>query len=313
MNHDGIQPVNAEPDEPTAPPNLPAREPIRPKKGALQKALPIVIPIASIAMILLVISHWQVSRMGVFEAAKTGNLSRLKTLINGNLSLMHARDNEGNTPLHLAAYNDHVDAARFLIEKGASGDTVNEHGYTPLHCAAIRGSAPMVQLLLERYHNVNSSDKNGNSALHLTDSPDVLKLLIKKGADPNTENNHGFTPLHFAIGKGNTRAARVLIENNADANAADRDGTTPLHLAHEPAAAQLLIEGGADVNAKDNTGGTPLHRAASCGRLEVAKLLIDNNADINAEDNDGKTPLALAREAEQSDMIDILRNHGARE
>ncbi len=303
MNHDSIEPIDAEPGEPT-----PTPEPSRPGKSVLQRVLPVIIPLVSLGLILLVISHWQISHMDVFEAARTGNLPRLKALINGNPSLIHARDDEGNTPLHLAAYSDRMDVAQFLIGKGASGDMVNEHGYRPLHCAANRGSVLMVQLLLERYHNVTSVDKNGNSALHLTDSPDVLELLIQKGADPNTENNHGFAPLHFALSKGNTQAARVLIENNADVNAAARGGTTPLHMARDPAVAKLLIDKGAKVNTRDNTGSTSLHRAAAWGNVEMARVLIDNNADIAAKDGNGKTPLALAIEAEQKDMIRFLHD-----
>ena len=60
---------------------------------------------------------------------------------------------------------------------------------------------------------------------------DSVKSLIEKGADVNTENDWGCTPLHYAADSGYVDIAKLLIEHGADVNAKDSDGWTPLHYA----------------------------------------------------------------------------------
>ena len=71
-----------------------------------------------------------------------------------------------------------------------------------------------------------------------------MRALIEKGADVNTENNNGETPLHVSATNGHLEVVRALLEK------------------------------GADVNAKEDNGWTPLHYCAREGHLEVARFLI---------------------------------------
>ncbi len=109
-----------------------------------------------------------------------------------------------------------------------------------------------------------------------------LRELLRRGEDPNTQDEHGETPLHYValscefIGEPLcVNAAKVLLDYGADPNARDEWGVTPLHQAASGGHTELvklLLDRGADPNAIDNFGVTPLHAAAAKGHADVAKL-----------------------------------------
>jgi ankyrin repeat protein len=136
-----------------------------------------------------------------------------------------------------------------------------------------------------------------------------VKMLLNEGADVNTRDINGRTPLHYAAARGHLDTVKFLVDRGADVNTRNVDGWTPLH---EAAAwghldvVEFLLDRGADVNAKNIYGWTPLHYAAAWGHLDIAKLLLDRGADINAKNGDGKTPLDLAKKKKYWDIVNFL-------
>ncbi len=128
----------------------------------------------------------------------------------------------------------------------------------------------------------------------------ILKLLLDDGADPDTKDVAGWSPLHYA--RNNADLTKLLLEEGANPNIRTRDGDTPLHLVAGKggtAVAQLLLSRGADVNAKNSYGFTPLSIAES-------------------SDKDGwgqpmKTPLTDQVKTAKEEIAELLREHGATE
>jgi ankyrin repeat protein len=106
-------------------------------------------------------------------------------------------------PLHYAALNDDVAAARRVIASGADVNAPDRSGMTALHFAAQAGSLQVARLLLESGARVDDQDRNGNTALFTAvfnsrgEGP-MIQLLRHHGADPAKPNRHGQTPLALA-------------------------------------------------------------------------------------------------------------------
>eukprot|EP00050_Salpingoeca_kvevrii_P004521 m.254978 g.254978 ORF g.254978 m.254978 type:complete len:242 (+) comp11009_c1_seq19:3031-3756(+) len=128
---------------------------------------------------------------------------------------------------------------------------------------------------------------------------DEAKQLLKDGTSVNcTDDEFGWTPLHFAAFNGRQSVVAVLVAHGADIHCRNSLGWTPLH--HTAAygqrdIAELLIAHGADIHCKNNDGWTPLHCAATDGRQNAAELLIAYGADIHCRNNNGDTPLDLSK------------------
>jgi hypothetical protein len=61
--------------------------------------------------------------------------------------------------------------------------------------------------------------------------PEMVEELLRRGANVNTQNRDGHTPLYDVVLKGDTKSAKLLLEAGADFSIADKDGLTPLQLA----------------------------------------------------------------------------------
>ena len=122
--------------------------------------------------------------------------------------------------------------------------------------------------------------------------------------------------LDNSVQAGNIQVVKHNIAIGADVNSKDESGSTPLHSAADfghKEVAELLITKGADVNAKSSdVGWTPLLGAAGKGHKEIVELLIAKGADVNAKNKSGDTPLDLAISRKQTETADLLRKHGGK-
>ena len=105
--------------------------------------------------------------------------------------------------------------------------------------------------------------------------PQVVRVLLKHGADPNLSLEDGQTPLVVAMARGNYATAAALVEGGADPTRRCRGGDTPLHYATrrgDLALVRLLLGCDAvDVNARGvECDATPLFLACASGDVDVA-------------------------------------------
>lgn len=166
-----------------------------------------------------------------------------------------------------------VDKVRQCLKEGANPnawDKRDKYENTPLHYAK---NAEVVRLLLKAGADPKARDKDGCTPLHNASTAGSVRLLLDAGADPMAKNHDGQTPLHKYFGK-ETGVVRLLLAAGADPMVKDENGRTPLHkhLWFYAKPMKLLLAAGADPNAKDNRGWTPLHWVNSCA-ISVQSML----------------------------------------
>jgi ankyrin repeat protein/beta-lactamase regulating signal transducer with metallopeptidase domain len=228
------------------------------------------------------------------EAAAAGDLEQVNKLLAQGADV-HAKDEDGRTPLHRAAWYARKDVAEVILTRGANVNEADGSGQTPLHLAVQFGAKFVPEFLLARGAQINARDKAGNMPLHIAAgvssvSGDLLELLIAKGADVKARNEAGQTPLHRVsmIGRGNKRlglAAELLLAHGAEVDAEDQSGCTPLHFAVEDANKELvdfLVAKGADVKTTAAGGTTLLHRAVESGQLEMVEWSLSGESTSTA-------------------------------
>ncbi|ELU01847.1 hypothetical protein CAPTEDRAFT_191268 [Capitella teleta] len=141
--------------------------------------------------------------------------------------------------MELGDYDKQDEFMRFLIERREFWIERDEDGASPLHRAAERGEIRIVRMLLDSGANPNSEDKNGRSPLHLVcregdalaNRELIVQQLIERGASVNVKDHNGMQPLHYASENTNVEIVRILLKAGADHRRRDTSGTTALHCA----------------------------------------------------------------------------------
>ena len=119
----------------------------------------------------------------------------------------------------------------------------------------------------------------------------MVQKMLSLGANPNEQDEWGFTPLHFAAAfNDDPDVISALVDAGAQMDARDKEwGATPLHWAawsnDNPGIIIALVDGGADPNARDARQSTPLHAAADqSNNPDIILTLLDSGADVTLRD-----------------------------
>ncbi|KAJ7056775.1 prosome, macropain 26S subunit, non-ATPase, 10, isoform CRA_c [Mycena amicta] len=103
----------------------------------------------------------------VHSAAQNKQLHVIRSLTAENPKLINALDADERTPLHWAASSGATDIVRFLIDKDAEIDVVDNMGWSPLHIAVSSGHDEIVQELVGAGADVNKKNAKGIAPLYV--------------------------------------------------------------------------------------------------------------------------------------------------
>jgi ankyrin repeat protein len=131
-------------------------------------------------------------------------------------------------------------------------------------------------------------------------SNDLKKMedLIKKGANVNSADDRGRTPLMYAAQAGSQQAIERLVKTyHADVNAKDINNQTALmksSIMGKNDGVKFLLDNKAKIDEYDKFGRTALTYSARADHTDVLKTLLQKGADPNIRDDDGRSPLMEA-------------------
>ena len=149
-------------------------------------------------------------------AAAAGHSEVLQLLLQKDENGYFDKDEEDNTPLHLAALNKHANTVAMLLAAGAPVQQRNQKDWTPLDCAAAAGCHQCCQLLIDNDSDIDPTDKSKKTPLHIAAKNGhhkVVGLLLENGAAISLKDNDGMNALEVAINAGHQDVIEVLIDS----------------------------------------------------------------------------------------------------
>eukprot|EP00976_Prorocentrum_cordatum_P064183 1177395-Prorocentrum_minimum.AAC.1 len=172
--------------------------------------------------------------MHVYSHSSYPNSSLFTVLVEGGVDI-NARNHEGRTPLHEAAYFANYNVVKQLVSAGADVNISDHMGETPLHDAMIQGHIPVVEALLTHKASVNAKSQYGETPLmvYLDNtvsycSVKMVRLFLEWGLDIGVQSSSGATVLHYAVREGGNNIVKLLVDEGADKHKTDFSGYTPM-------------------------------------------------------------------------------------
>jgi ankyrin repeat protein len=235
------------------------------------------------------------------------------------------------TPLHLALTEGKVEIARMLIAHGADVHARDSIGRSPL-TVAITYCPSAIELLLASGVDINEQTRFGPPLLaaaryqwlyrgsrRMRERENAVKILLEKGADPNTRDSDGRNALMVMsmehrpgsmrisppLRPVDSKVRRPIIEYSLSRNAVEVESNNALLLIGE-----TLLQAGCDINAADINGRTPLMYAVRYQWPAAVRLLLERDANVDVRDKGGMTAMDLAKQFAGQEIIKLLHPAG---
>jgi len=123
----------------------------------------------------------------------------------------------------------------------------------------------------------------GNAVLQ--EDIDLVRYLLRKGADVNMRSKTNSSPANYAVGKGNLEILKMLKSAGADLDGLEGEDDASLLIIAAATDNQDILEyllaQKVDVNKQDAKGRTAMSTASFAGYLEIVKSLVRSGADLD--------------------------------
>ena len=246
------------------------------------------------------------------EGKEDVDMKIIQKLLNAGADI-NAREREGWTCLMHTARTGRYEAAKLLIENKANVNIVKK----------------MIDKKMSLFNALEatskeSSDMIGYTALNLASRFghfDVVRLLLESGADPNLTGRDGYSPLEFAVGRGNVEIENILLSHGAfplnshQLKRAQKAKNRNLLAACSEQNCDLgdverLLHAGADINTTSTEDSdTAVNLAAKSANQNLVSFLLENGANPDIRNAEHKAALEIALEQGHTKVTNLLIAH----
>lgn len=205
-----------------------------------------------------------------------------------------------------------LESVRWLVARGVSiNPPASGAGILSLELSCsdtrVKTVSPLMAFLLDHGAEVNTVDLEGGTPLMWAaeyGQNGVVQALLAHGADPALQDKRGWTALDWAAQRDQSAAASLLRSR------------TPIRIGDAARLGDMIrlqtcLDLGDDPNQPDDSGATPLMQAAQAACLPAARLLLERGASVRRTRKDGMTALHLAAASGCAPLVALLLDHGA--
>lgn len=201
-------------------------------------------------------------------------------------------NNSSQSVIHVALTQQQPEIVDFILGAAKKLEVKDSNGFSPILLAAQYGTYDQINFLLNKGASVNSLTADGRNALHITNNVNVAQLLMNKNIDKNAISKSGESPLSTKLRDNDgDNVARLLIDSGASLAFLTPDKESLLDLAlrsNKSALTEYLLEKKVDPNTIDINGENAVFSAATAADIQ---LLAKYGAKIDVKNKGGKTPL----------------------
>ena len=237
----------------------------------------------------------------LIQAAKEGDINKITELLTRPSEEVYidAKDNQGRTPLHWAAMNEHPEVVDVLLDSGATLGLIDNDGKS----AFLLTKNSEIRKKISKAAEQDLLHAQLVEAIQEKDLKRVKKLVEEQGVSIFARSDRSNIRDRFGISIVQLNSKNIEIQKyllSINRNEINEELMQAAKEGDIKKVTELLTRpiNKANIDAKDNQGRTPLHWAAMNEHPEVVDVLLDSGATLGLIDNDGKSAFLLTKNSE---------------
>jgi ankyrin repeat protein len=250
-------------------------------------------PVRLAALALVIAGCGLAAGSEIIDAAGTGYNHKVEALLKEQPDLVKAKDDQGRTPLHLAAEGDHWTTIELLVRCGADVNAADDQGRTPLHLTARYDSSWAANTLVRLKADVDARDAKDRRPLQCAEEAGAVLVaarLRSAGAKGGLPHN---AELHEAVRRDAPQAVARLLKAHPEVIRVQGPRLVLLALdGKSREALRALLDAGADPNPVECS--PPLGVAVRQMDMATVRLLLEHKADPNRTWRNRDLPIFVA-------------------